>query len=63
MVSVRRKLYARATVNVRGLVAVAVALLLPTLVAAAAKPRRAKDYASVALNVLPPGEAADKGPN
>ena len=50
--------------NLRVLVAVvAVALLVPTLVSAAAKPKRPKDYANVALNILPPGEGADGGPN
>jgi acyl-homoserine lactone acylase PvdQ len=39
-----------------------VALLVPTLVSASssAKP---KDYATLALNVLPPGESGDSGPN
>jgi acyl-homoserine lactone acylase PvdQ len=44
------------------LAATAVALLVPALVSAAssAKP---KDYASLALNVLPPGQSGDSGPN
>ena len=40
------------------------ALLLPALVSAASSvPQKTKRYALVALNVLPPGEAADTGPN
>ena len=38
-------------------------LLVPTLVSASSSARKPKDYAAVALNVLPPGEAADSGPN
>jgi len=47
------------------LIAVALsALLLPALVSASSSaPNKPKDYAAVALNVLPPGEAADSGPN
>jgi acyl-homoserine lactone acylase PvdQ len=41
-----------------------IALLLPALVSASSSaPKKPKDYAAVALNVLPPGEAADSGPN
>jgi acyl-homoserine lactone acylase PvdQ len=39
------------------------ALLVPTLVSASSNARKPKDYAAVALNVLPPGEGADSGPN
>ena len=49
------------------LIAVALcALLVPALVSAsssAMKKPKPKDYAAIALNVLPPGEAADSGPN
>jgi acyl-homoserine lactone acylase PvdQ len=40
-----------------------VALAVPTLVAASSSAKTPKDYASIALNVLPPGEAADSSPN
>jgi len=39
------------------------ALLLPALVSAASSSTKLKQYASVALNVLAPGEASDSGPN
>jgi acyl-homoserine lactone acylase PvdQ len=38
-------------------------LAVPALVAASSSAKKPKDYASVALNVLPPGEAADSSPN
>ena len=40
-----------------------VALAVPTLVAASSSAKAPKDYASIALNVLPPGEAADSSAN
>jgi acyl-homoserine lactone acylase PvdQ len=47
------------------LIAAAVcALLVPALVSASSSAKKKpKDYAAIALNVLPPGEAADSGPN
>ena len=39
------------------------ALLVPTLVSASSSAKKPKDYAAIALNVLPPGEGADSGPN
>jgi acyl-homoserine lactone acylase PvdQ len=39
------------------------ALLVPALVAASSGAKKPKDYAAIALNVLPPGEASDSGPN
>ncbi len=40
-----------------------IALLVPALVSASSSAKKPKDYAAVALNVLPPGEAGDSGPN
>ena len=40
-----------------------VALAVPTLVAASSSAKAPKDYASIALDVLPPGEAADSSAN
>ena len=39
------------------------ALLVPTFVSASSSAKKPKDYAAVALNVLPPGEAADSSAN
>ena len=48
----------------RPLIAAALCTLrIPTLALASSSARKPKDYAAVALNVLPPGEAADSGPN
>lgn len=40
-----------------------VTLAVPALVSASSSAKAPKDYASIALNVLPPGEAADSSPN
>ena len=40
-----------------------VALAVPALVAASSSAKAPKDYASIALNILPPGEAADSSAN
>ncbi len=40
-----------------------VALLVPALVSASSSAKKPRDFASTALNVLPPGESADSGPN
>ena len=41
-----------------------VTLLVPTLVSASSSAKKKpKDYAAIALNILPPGEAGDSGPN
>ena len=40
-----------------------IALLVPALVSASSSAKKPPDFASTALNVLPPGEGADSGPN
>ena len=40
-----------------------VVLSLPAFVSASSSAKAPKDYAAIALNVLPPGEAADSSPN
>jgi acyl-homoserine lactone acylase PvdQ len=46
------------------IIAAVIALLVPALVTASGgAKKKPRDYASTALNVLPPGEAGDSGPN
>jgi acyl-homoserine lactone acylase PvdQ len=40
-----------------------IALLVPAFVSASSSAKKPSDYASTALDVLPPGEGADSGPN
>ena len=40
-----------------------IALLVPAFVFASSSAKKPPDFASTALNILPPGESADSGPN